>query len=614
MTRARIGFLWVFIFLMVLAEAVYPPARAQNASPRLAMRVLRDVPYFTGPAADPNLHSLDLYLPEGKSNVPMMFFVHGGGWRAGDKSLARQETFVDLCLSQGMAVASVNYRLSPAVKHPAHIQDVARAFAWMHKNAAQYGVDANNIFVSGHSAGGHLVALLALESKYLRQEGLSPEAIKGVIAISGVYDLADFYEPGVVPSRMEQGFGTDREILRDASPSLKVGEAGPATPPFLITYVNNDLFGFAEQAKTFYSQFLNSNLPAHLVKIPARDHFDVISEIGKQVSINDINGRLIVPVEDLLGPALVRFVETVQDGSFARIFHAVWPEGGPRAVAQLDSPAMKILRDVQYYDGPGADAKLNALDLFLPEGKTNFPILFYVHGGGWRRGDKGTPETLINIFGRLGWGIVSTNYRLSPAVKHPAHIQDVARAFAWIYKNASRYNIDRDRIVITGGSAGGHLVALLGLDTKYLEQEGIPPNAVKGVLATSGIYNFPAWPEPGVVPTRKEEGFGTDSEVLAEASPIRYLNPDAPPFLLTFTDHDLYLLPEEAHRFYSAFLKQGLSARLVQVMDRTHFDYRTGAGRPAIALVDDILAVEWVSFATEVVGPTREITMASKGK
>ena len=134
------------------------------------------------------------------------------------------------------------------------------------------------------------------------------------------------------------------------------------------------------------------------------------------------------------------------------------------------------------------------------------------------------------------------------------------------------------------------------------------------MLATSGIYNFPAWPEPGVVPTRKEEGFGTDSEVLAEASPIRYLNPDAPPFLLTFTDHDLYLLPEEAHRFYSAFLKQGLSARLVQVMDRTHFDYRTGAGRPAIALVDDILAVEWVSFATEVVGPTREITMASKGK
>ena len=72
-----------------------------------------------------------------------------------------------------------------------------------------------------------MTALLALESKYLRQEGLSPEAIKGVIAISGVYDLADFYEPGVVPSRMEQGFGTDREILRDASPSLKVGEAWP---------------------------------------------------------------------------------------------------------------------------------------------------------------------------------------------------------------------------------------------------------------------------------------------------------------------------------------------------------------------------------------------------
>ena len=156
--------------------------------------------------------------------------------------------------------------------------------------AARYGVNPNNIFISGHSAGAHLVALLALDSKYLLQEGLSPEAIRGVIASSGVYDLADLYEPGVVPTRMEQGFGTNREILREASPSLKVGATGHNTPPFLITYVNNDLFGLAEQGKTFYSLFLNNHLPAQLVKIPGRNHFNVVSEIAKQVTVNDTNG------------------------------------------------------------------------------------------------------------------------------------------------------------------------------------------------------------------------------------------------------------------------------------------------------------------------------------
>ena len=608
MRQPRKGLLQAFA--IVVASAFWGLAAAQDLPLQFSMRVVRDVPYFRGPAANPKFHSLDLYLPEGKSGVPLMFFVHGGGWRAGDKSPERLGTFIDLFLRHGMAVASVNYRLSPAVKHPAHIQDVARAFAWMRNNAAQYNVDAGNIFVAGHSAGGHLVALLALDPKYLKKEGLSPESIKGVVSSSGVYDLADFYEPGVVPSRMEQGFGTEQEILRDASPSLKVGAAGPATPPFLITYTDSDLFGLAEQAKTFYSLFLHNNLPAQLVEIPSRDHFNVISEIGNQVVVRDINGRPIVPVEDLLGPALVRFVNTVQDGSFASSFHAVWPKGGPRAVPKMSAPAMKVVRDVQYYDGLGADPKLHALDLYLPEGKTNVPVLFYVHGGRWRVGDKGNPETLVNLFGRLGWGIVSTNYSLSPAVKHPSHIQDVARAFAWVYRNASRYSIDRDRMVITGSSAGGHLVALLGLDRKYLEQEGVPPGAVKGVIPTSGIYDLAAWPEPGQVPTGREQGFGTDRETLTEASPIRYLRADAPPFLITYTDHDLYLLPEQAHRFYSEFLKRGLQARLVEIMDRAHccpIGYMEGIGQPSIGLVDDILAVELVSFAAEVVGPTREM-------
>lgn len=587
---------------------------ALGASPQVIRRVVGDIQYFSGREADPDLHTLDLYLPEGESNLPLIFFVHEGAWRTGDKSQEGLVNFIDLFLSRRMAVASINYRLYPGVKHPAQIQDVARAFAWIYQNAAQYGIDPDNIFIAGHSAGGHLVSLLALDPKYLKKEGLSPGRIKGVITISGMYDLVNVYQVGSGPDIREQVFGKDRESLGEASPALKVRNAASDTPPFLITYATNDLFGFDEQAKTFYSLLLNHNRPAHLVKLPARDHYNVVSTIGKQVPIRDLNGTPIVQVEDLLGPAMIGFVKNVQDGSFIRSFHAVWPEGGPRAVPAMPSPQMRIIKDIQYDQGAGADPKLNALDLYLPEGKTHFPLLFHVHGGRWRVGDKNL-DTLVTVLGRLGWGIASTNYRLSPAIKHPTHVQDVARAFAWVYENASRYGIDPERIVINGHSAGGHLVALLALDTQYLKAEGVPPGAIKGVIPASGIYDLEAWPEPGQVPTGLEQGFGTDPAILAQASPLNYLTPSAPPFLITFTDNDLYLLPEQAYRFYSEFLKQGLTAHLVQIPDRYHccpISYMSGFGQPPIALADDIVAVEWIRFLTEVVGPTEE--MRAKGQ
>ena len=582
-----------------------------------ATRVLQDIQYFTGPGSDPRFHSLDLYLPEGRSNVPLMFFVHGGGWRGGEKSQEGRVRFMDLLLSRGMAVASINHRLSPAAKHPAHIQDVAQAFAWIHENAARYGIDVDNIFVTGQATGGHLVSLLALDPRYLQTKGLSAKNIKGVISLSGVYDLENFWEPGVEPARAEQAFGKDRRILRDASPVQKVSSAGPDTPPFLIAYPNNELFGFEEQSKTFYTLLLNHDLVARLTAIPARDHYDVLTAVGGTVAVNDVNGRQILQVEDLLGPAILQFVDDVQDGSLSRNFHAVWPTGGPEQIPQLPPPAIKTIKNVRYYDGPGSDPNLNALDLYLPRGKTNVPIVFQVHGGRWREGKKGspTPDTLVGLFGRLGWGVVSTNYRISPAVRHPTHIKDVARAFAWVYKNATEYGIDRNRMVIIGHSAGGHLVSLLGLDSKYLEAEGVPASAVRGVITTSGIYNLENWPEPGQVPTGKDQAFGPDPTVWNEASPIQYLNPQAPPFLITFTDNDFYLLPEQAHHFYSAFLKRGYPARLIQIPDRYHccpVGYMSGMGQPQIALMDDILGVELVGFATEVAGPTPELETAGR--
>lgn len=611
MNRPIISFGLRTASVVILASAFWgvltPSVLSQSTT-----RVVQDVPYFSGQGADPRLHTLDLYLPQSESKFPLVLFVHGGAWRGGDKSQEGRVNFVNLFTSRGWGVASVNYRLSPAVQHPAHLEDVARAFAWVYKNAGDYRIDPDEIFLAGHSAGGHLVSLLALDPKYLSQHGLSPENIKGVMTISGLYDVANSYDLGVSPYPREQAFGRDAEGQRDASPALQVATADTSTPPFLITFAEHDYIGFAEQAKTFHGLLLNRRLPAHLVKIPARTHLNVMSNIGKRVTVRDVSSNTpIVDVEDLLGPALVRFVKQVRNGSFVRDFRAVWPEGGPRAVPRLPSPPMRVIQDVEYDDGPGADPALNTLDLYLPEGRNNFPLVFYVHGGRWRVGNKVTPEleVLVSVLTRLGWGVASTNYRLSPAVKYPTHIEDVARAFAWVYTNADRYGIDAERIVIHGHSAGGHLVSLLALDTSFLEAEGIPAAAIKGVIPTSGIYDLPHWPEPGQVPTGLEQGFGSEQATLQRASPINHLTASAPPFLITYTDNDLYLLPEQAHNFYSAFLRRGLTARLVEIPDRFHccpLNFLNGMGQPPMALVNDVFGVEYVSFLSEVAGPDAE--------
>src|SRR5437667_2462874 len=120
----------------------------------------------------------------------------------------------------------------------------------------------------------------------------------------------------------------------------------------------------------------------------------------------------------------------------------------PPSEQVLKAPAfeVRVVRDVTYRDlCPAEDAhrNKNKLDLYVPKGKKDFPVLFFVHGGAWTHGDKNLPFGLYRRFARFwaghGVGTVVTNYRLSPAVTHPEHIKDVARAFAWTHQNIRKY-------------------------------------------------------------------------------------------------------------------------------------------------------------------------------
>ena len=230
------------------------------------------IAYTDGEPADSDKHKLDLYLPRDQKNYPVVVFLHGGSWRTGDRSLYR--ALGDRLARAGIGVVIPSYRLMPQNPHPAQIEDVAAAFAWVVRNLSQHGGDVTRIYLSGHSAGAHLAALLALDEKYLKKFDLPRTTIRGVIAMSGIYDVAKL-ETFLVSA------GTDK---RDASPAA---HAHSGAPPFLITYCQWDYFDLPKQARDFTRTLKKNFVGVELLYVPAENH---ISEV---VSLVQDHGLLI---------------------------------------------------------------------------------------------------------------------------------------------------------------------------------------------------------------------------------------------------------------------------------------------------------------------------------
>lgn len=204
-----------------------------------------DIPYATINGVDPNLLSLDVYAPAGANNLPVVLMIHGGGWSIGDK--ANRDVGIDKAryfTAQGYVYVSINYRLSPAVQHPAHIEDVAAAVSWVIDTISQYGGDPARLTLMGHSAGAHLAALVATDERYLAAHGHKLSELSGVILLDGAgYDiplaLNELYQPGQLTEMYTDAFGTDPAVWADASPVNHIA-AGNGIPPFLILHTDRE--------------------------------------------------------------------------------------------------------------------------------------------------------------------------------------------------------------------------------------------------------------------------------------------------------------------------------------------------------------------------------------
>jgi arylformamidase len=220
---------------LFFALAFLSGARAQD--------VKRDIPYAS-PAHERQV--LDVYSPRGAKNLPVVFWIHGGGWQTGDKSSVQNkpQAFMD----KGFVFVSTNYRLLPTVDMGTIIRDVARSIRWVHDHVAEYGGDPKRLVVGGHSAGAQLAAIVCTDDRYLKAEGLGLDIVKACVPVDGdTYDVPAIVETGETRRRAHglpqpkaghrEKFGNDPSKHRDYSAVTHVAR-GKGIPPFFILYVS----------------------------------------------------------------------------------------------------------------------------------------------------------------------------------------------------------------------------------------------------------------------------------------------------------------------------------------------------------------------------------------
>ncbi len=255
-----------------------------------AGQVLLDLPYRSDPGTDPVKHRLDLFVPAPSSApAPVLVFVHGGGWRKGDKSYAPggHDVYGNIgrfFASRGIATAVINYRLMPAVTLEEQIDDVAHAVAWVRREAPRLGLDPAGIFLAGHSAGAQLATWVALDRSRLAAVGVPESAIRGLIAVSGAaYDVADeeTYRLGGDPEYYADRFrnGDAGEAWKSAASPVRFVRAD--APPALIFFAEGESEALKHQARLLTDTLTRAGASARLVPVPAGSHERIVLTLSR---------------------------------------------------------------------------------------------------------------------------------------------------------------------------------------------------------------------------------------------------------------------------------------------------------------------------------------------
>ncbi len=231
----------------------------------------RNLDYIDGADYADDKDKLDVLMPKGATRAPVIVFFHGGGLQNGDKQAGG--VLASTLVAEGIGVVTANYRLSPGVMHPAHIEDAAAAFAWTKRHIGEYGGDPDRVFVGGHSAGAYLAALMSLDPSYLKAHGLALSAIRGTVPVSPF-----LYVEETARDRPKTVWGTDETVWLQASVTPHVG-AGK--PPMRLIYADGDDDWRREQNERLTTQLSAARSKVDAVEIADRTHGSIMSRMGE---------------------------------------------------------------------------------------------------------------------------------------------------------------------------------------------------------------------------------------------------------------------------------------------------------------------------------------------
>ncbi|MCK4564517.1 MAG: alpha/beta hydrolase fold domain-containing protein, partial [Verrucomicrobia bacterium] len=295
----------------------------------------------------------------------------------------------------------------------------------------------------------------------------------------------------------------------------------------------------------------------------------------------------IITTDEFSGnPKLFDRMDSDKDGTVTRdefdaAMKARNKPSSPRKPSRKRQPPENttVHRDLEY---AVADGESLRLDLYLPKNaKTAPPLVVWIHGGGWKNGDKANVNPAILRLGGDGYAVASINYRLKDLSIHPKNIHDCKGAIRWLRSKAETYGYDPNRIAVGGGSAGGHLALLLGLSGGIEELEGTVGGNLDQHSSASAIVDLYGPSELNVMAETQERfnrAHRFDPKQLTSASPLTYLSPDDPPVLILHGDSDKTVPVEQSQLLHERYQKAGLESELHII---------EGAGHGGMVFSDD---------------------------
>jgi acetyl esterase/lipase len=260
------------LLLALVAAPVLLLAACRNLGPEVVNTTTSSEGYREFPEIryrEPGQLALDIYAPDQIQGAPTVVFFYGGRWSSGNKNLYR---FVGQALaSRGIVTVIPNYRLYPAVRFPAFVEDGAAAVRWTQQNIQQYGGSANRLFVMGHSAGAQIASLLALNPDYLQAAGSTRSILKGMIGLAGPYDFMPI---------------TDPELRDIFAPPEKFPLSQPIrfvdgrNPPLLLLHGEDDQDVWISNTRNLAKAVAEAGGVAETVTYPKMNHSMIMAALG----------------------------------------------------------------------------------------------------------------------------------------------------------------------------------------------------------------------------------------------------------------------------------------------------------------------------------------------